>query len=106
MGTSMLDFENNTEHIGQTTQGQVTEVASPAGESSCLVPEQQATVVGHDAGLEDVIETMLGLDIVDELDEHADMQAQARETWKIRAREKGLLESEGEKTPGVDDFSN
>jgi CBS domain containing-hemolysin-like protein len=41
--------------------------------------------------LEDVIETMLGLEIVDELDEQADMQAQARENWKIRASKKGLL---------------
>jgi hypothetical protein len=44
---------------------------------------------------------MLGLEIVDELDEHTDMQAQARENWKIRAREKGLLESEGENTPDI-----
>ena len=41
--------------------------------------------------LEDVIETMLGLEIVDELDRQADMQAQARRNWEQRAERMGLL---------------
>jgi CBS domain containing-hemolysin-like protein len=40
--------------------------------------------------LEDVIETLLGLEIVDELDSEADMQALARENWKRRARARGI----------------
>lgn len=40
--------------------------------------------------LEDVIETMLGLEIVDELDHAEDMQALAREAWKRRARSRGI----------------
>lgn len=40
--------------------------------------------------LEDVIETMLGLEIVDELDHTDDMQALARENWKRRARARGI----------------
>jgi CBS domain containing-hemolysin-like protein len=40
--------------------------------------------------LEDVIETMLGLEIVDELDHAEDMQALARESWKQRARARGI----------------
>ena len=44
--------------------------------------------------LEDVIETMLGLEIVDELDVQADLQAMARKNWEARARSIGLLESE------------
>ena len=37
--------------------------------------------------LEDIIETMLGLEIVDEGDEAVDMQEHARRLWQLRARE-------------------
>lgn len=50
--------------------------------------------------MEDVIETLLGLEIVDELDGTDDMQALARRQWEKRAKSLGLLEeklpSEGE----------
>ena len=41
--------------------------------------------------LEDVVETLLGLEIVDEADETVDMQALARALWEKRARKVGLL---------------
>lgn len=41
--------------------------------------------------MEDVIETMLGLEIVDEKDRTEDMQELARRTWRRRARRLGLL---------------
>jgi CBS domain containing-hemolysin-like protein len=40
--------------------------------------------------LEDVIETLLGLEIVDEFDDTEDMQAYARKLWKRRARKLGI----------------
>jgi len=40
--------------------------------------------------LEDIIETMLGLEIVDEGDEAVDMQEHARRLWQRRARDMGL----------------
>ncbi len=40
--------------------------------------------------LEDVIETLLGLEIVDEFDDTEDMQALARELWKRRASKLGI----------------
>lgn len=42
--------------------------------------------------LEDVIETMLGLEIVDEKDRTNDMQELARRTWQRRARQLGLID--------------
>lgn len=44
--------------------------------------------------LEDLIETLLGLEIVDEADKTVDMQALARQRWKQRARELGLAVDE------------
>ncbi len=41
--------------------------------------------------LEDVIETLLGLEIVDEADKTVDMQALARALWEKRAKRMGLL---------------
>ena len=40
--------------------------------------------------LEDIIETLLGLEIVDEGDEQEDMQEHARRLWKRRARKMGF----------------
>ena len=42
--------------------------------------------------MEDVVETLLGLEIVDEFDRTADMQQLARQNWEARARKLGLIE--------------
>jgi CBS domain containing-hemolysin-like protein len=47
--------------------------------------------------MEDIIETILGLEIQDETDTHTDMQKLAREKWKIRARRMRLDVEEGDK---------
>ncbi len=60
--------------------------------------EHVAIVLGPFGGtagivtMEDVIETLLGLEILDEQDNTADMQALAREQWEQRARRIGLIE--------------
>ena len=41
--------------------------------------------------LEDIIETLLGLEIVDEVDRVEDMQEIARRQWELRAQRVGLL---------------
>lgn len=44
--------------------------------------------------MEDLIETILGLDIVDEYDNIENMQRQARESWNKRARRYGIIDKE------------
>ncbi len=44
--------------------------------------------------MEDVIETLLGLEIVDEYDDDTDMQVLARKNWEKRARHLGLIKDE------------
>lgn len=46
--------------------------------------------------MEDLIETLLGIEIVDEMDDEEDMRALARKNWEIRARKMGLLPADGE----------
>ena len=41
------------------------------------------------ATMEDLVETMLGMEIVDESDSHIDMQERARELWRLRANAAG-----------------
>lgn len=42
---------------------------------------------------EDIIETLLGLEIVDESDSHEDLQTLARKMWEIRAKRHGIIDN-------------
>lgn len=50
--------------------------------------------------LEDVVETLLGLEIVDEADAIEDLQAMARKQWEERAARLGLVINSGEEDKG------
>lgn len=70
-----------------------------------LDTQQHITVVIDEFGgvegivtLEDVVETLLGFEIVDEADTTVDMQALARNLWKKRAKKVGLIK-DGEELP-------
>jgi CBS domain containing-hemolysin-like protein len=45
--------------------------------------------------MEDIIETLLGIEIVDEMDSAEDMRALARKNWELRTRKMGLLATDG-----------
>jgi CBS domain containing-hemolysin-like protein len=50
------------------------------------------------ATLEDIIETLLGFEIVDEKDRVEDMQQYAKERWRSRQKKYLLLREENNKT--------
>jgi len=60
-----------------------------------LVVDEYGTVSGL-VTMEDVIETLLGLEIMDESDNVSDLQVQARKNWETRAKKLGILEDNKE----------
>lgn len=47
--------------------------------------------------MEDLVETLLGMEIIDEVDAYEDMQKLAREKWRERARRLGIVQEEEQK---------
>jgi len=58
-----------------------------------LVVDEYGTVTGL-VTMEDVIETLLGLEIMDESDNIEDLQLQARRSWEERATRLGMINHE------------
>ncbi len=56
-----------------------------------LVVDEYGSVSGL-VTMEDVIETLLGIEIMDESDNVADLQMMARKSWEARAKRLGLIE--------------
>ncbi|MEL6484143.1 MAG: CBS domain-containing protein, partial [Bacteroidota bacterium] len=60
-----------------------------------LVVDEYGSVSGL-VTMEDVIETLLGLEIMDESDNVEDLQVLARRNWQTRAKRLGIIEEETE----------
>ena len=58
-----------------------------------LVVDEYGSVSGL-VTMEDVIETLLGLEIMDESDNVSDLQLLARKSWETRAKRLGIIEAE------------
>jgi CBS domain containing-hemolysin-like protein len=58
-----------------------------------LVVDEYGSVSGL-VTMEDVIETLLGLEIMDESDNVSDLQLLARKSWEARAKRLGLIEND------------
>ncbi|NMM49036.1 CNNM domain-containing protein [Marinigracilibium pacificum] len=74
---------------------EVFELLLTKKEHIALVVDQYGGMAGI-VTLEDIIETLLGLEIQDELDSTKDMQQLARKKWEERAKQLGLYPKENE----------
>ncbi len=76
-----------------------------------MMSNQQQIVMVHDeyggmAGIvtmEDIMETLLGLEIVDEMDDTEDMQVLARKNWEMRAKRLGLIQKNSDSNSASED---
>jgi len=67
------------------------------GEYVAMVVDEYGGIEGI-VTMEDVMETLLGIEVVDESDVEPDMQALARRQWTKRARALGIIPSEEDPT--------
>jgi len=90
--TQLVDLRRDFEAVPESEPLlEVFERLIEGREHIALVVDQYGGTAGI-ATMEDVIETLLGLEITDETDRTEDMQVLARDQWRARAVQLGLVE--------------
>ena len=96
LDTTLLDMRRDMTVVPDVMKlSDLFEQMLDSGEHIALVVDEYGGVEGI-ATMEDVVETLLGLEIVDEVDSVEDMQALARQQWVRRARRLGLITDDAE----------
>lgn len=94
--TPLSDLRRNLDAVPEDQSVlEVFEILLEGHEHIALVVDQYGGTAGI-ATMEDVIETLLGLEITDETDKTEDMQSLARDQWRARAAQFGLLDDDAE----------
>lgn len=74
-----------------TSIPQLFEIFIAQREHIALVSDEYGSISGL-VSMEDIIETLLGLEIMDESDHDEDLQLLARKKWEARAKKSGIIE--------------
>lgn len=101
-GTTIEDLKRPAHVVPSTVQvDRLLETMLSGSHQLMLVEDEFGTTVGL-VTLEDVLETIVGVEIIDEHDQVADLQVLARRLWKERAARMGLTtEFEGSAASGT-----
>lgn len=92
--TTLSELQRDLLHVPEDQSVlEVFERLMDGGEHIALVVDTYGGTAGI-VTMEDIIETLLGLEITDETDETEDMQALARGQWLARAARLGLVEED------------
>lgn len=90
----LLEFKREIKAISENASVSILfEFLLDQREHIALVVDEYGGMAGI-VTLEDLVETLLGLEIVDEADKAVDMRALARARWKERAKALGIITSE------------
>lgn len=90
--TKLGDLRRDILHVDDHVRLQdLMEKLTKEGEHIALVNDEFGSIVGL-VSMEDLFETLLGIEIMDESDNVADLQELARQKWQERAKKMGLIE--------------
>lgn len=90
--TPLKDLRRDIQHVPDNMHLQeLMSLLTKENEHIALVNDDYGSIVGL-VTFEDLIETLLGIEIVDESDNVADLQELARKKWQERAKRMGLID--------------